>query len=173
MYICRGINHLIVLHMRQYEVTSRIAVFEMEELPVEDRELVEAACRVTESSYAPYSHFHVGAAARLSDGTIFVGSNQEAAAFPSGMCAERTTLYAALAQHPDQKVLALAIAAQTCGHFLEDPITPCGACRQVMLETEDRLGQDIRVLLYGTKGVHVLQNVKSLLPLYFVADCMK
>ena len=126
MYICRGINHLIVLHMRQYEVTSRIAVYEMEELPVEDRELVEAACRVTESSYAPYSHFHVGAAARLSDGTIFVGSNQEAAAFPSGMCAERTTLYAALA-----------------------------------------------LLLYGAKGVHVLQSVKSLLPIYFVADCMK
>ena len=159
--------------MRQYEVISRIAVYEMDELTAEDRELVEAARRATESSFSPYSHFQVGAAARLSDGTIFVGSNQEAAAFPSGMCAERTTLYAALAQHPGKKVLALAIAAQTGGHFLAEPITPCGACRQVMVETEDRRGQDIRVLLYGTRGVHVVRKVKSLLPLYFVADSMK
>ena len=159
--------------MRYYELTSRIAVYEMNELSVEDRELVEAAQRATESSFSPYSHFQVGAAARLSDGTIFMGSNQEAAAFPSGMCAERTTLFAALAQHPDLKILSLAIAAQTGGHFLADPITPCGACRQVMLEAEDRSGQDMRVLLYGTRGVHVLANVKSLLPLYFVSDNMK
>ena len=159
--------------MRKYEIVSRVEVYSPEELSVDDRQLVEAAMRATETSFAPYSHFHVGAAARLSDGTVFIGSNQEAAAFPSGMCAERTLLYSAMAQHPDMHILSIAIAAQTGGHFLEEPITPCGACRQVMLETEDRQKSDIRVLLYGTKGVHVLHCAKDLLPLCFVADSMK
>ena len=159
--------------MRRYEVRCSITVYQMEELPAEDRELVEAACESTHTSYSPYSHFQVGAAARLSDGTIFAGSNQEAAAFPSGMCAERTVLYAAQAQHPGKQVLALAIAAQTGGHFLAGPIPPCGACRQVILEAEDRAKHDISILLYGTEGVHVFENARALLPLYFVSDSMK
>ncbi|MCR4921227.1 MAG: cytidine deaminase [Bacteroidaceae bacterium] len=159
--------------MREYKVTCRITVYQMDELSAADRELVNAACEATKSSYAPYSHFRVGAAARLSDGTIFAGSNQEAAAFPSGMCAERTVLYAAQAQHPDKKVVALAIAAQTGGHFLDDPITPCGACRQVILEAEDRGKCDIRILLHGTKGIHVIGNARELLPLHFTSDNLK
>ena len=132
---------------------------------VEDRELVEAAQRATESSFSPYSHFQVGAAARLSDGTIFMGSNQEAAAFPSGMCAERTTLFAALAQHPDLKILSLAIAAQTGGHFLADPITPCGACRQFLAEfTRD---QDIEVLCAKAGNRYVSYKLSELLPYTF------
>ena len=159
--------------MREYEIKSSVKVYGMDELAADDRELVEAAKQATETSFAPYSHFQVGAAVRLSDGSIFVGSNQEAAAFPSGMCAERTLLFAAMAQHPGKRILTMAIAAQTGGHFLAEPITPCGACRQVMIEAEDRMGEDIRVLLYGTRGVHIVESVKSLLPLYFVADSMK
>ena len=159
--------------MRKYEIVSCVEVYALEELSSEDRQLVEAAKRATETSFAPYSHFRVGAAAQLSDGSLFIGSNQEAAAFPSGMCAERTLLYSAMAQHPDKRILSMAIAAQTGGHFLAEPITPCGACRQVMLETEDRQKSDIRILLYGTQGIHVLRCAKDLLPLCFVADSMK
>ncbi len=154
--------------MKEYEIQSRVRVCAPQELPADDRELLEAAQRATLTSHAPYSHFHVGAAARLSDGTLFFGSNQEAAAFPSGMCAERTLLYAVAAQHPGKRILALAIAAQTGGCFLDTPITPCGACRQVMIETEDRQQSDIRVLLHSTNGVHVLESVRQLLPLSFV-----
>lgn len=159
--------------MKKYDVVSHIVVYSPEELSAEDLELVNAAKQATETSFAPYSHFQVGAAARLSDGTIFCGSNQEAAAFPSGMCAERTALYAAAAQHPEQSVVALAIAAQTKGHFLAAPITPCGACRQVILETEHRFGCPMRILLYGEDGIHVLPDAKSLLPLHFVAENMR
>ncbi len=158
--------------MKQYDIVSSVTVFDWEELSPQDRQLIEAAKQATQTSYSPYSHFQVGAAALLANGVIFTGSNQENAAFPSGLCAERTTLFSANAHYPDQPVLALAVAAFTGDHFLREPIPPCGACRQVILEIEDRFKHPIRILLYGTDGVHVVDSVQALLPFQFVRDTM-
>ena len=136
-------------------------------------ELIKEAKSMTQKSYAPYSHFNVGAAVLLSDGTVGTGANQENAAFPSGLCAERTALFAANAQYPDQPVVALAIAAQKGRQFLAQPIPPCGACRQVISGVEDRYRQPIRILLYGTDGVLVSDGINPLFPLRFVDDNMR
>ena len=133
---------------------------------------MEAALKATEQSYAPYSKFHVGAAALLEDGTIVTGSNQENSAYPSGLCAERVTLFHAGHQYPDMPVVALAIAAATNGRQVES-ISPCGACRQVLLETEQRYGKPMKVLLCGTKEVVVAESAESLLPLCFGAKDLK
>ena len=159
--------------MREYKIEALMRIFEMAELSKADQELVEAAKRATAGSYAPYSKFRVGAAVRLQDGTIVCGANQENAAFPSGLCAERTALFAANAQYPDQPVVALAIAAQKGRQYLAQPISPCGACRQVISGVEDRYGQPIRILLYGTDGVFVSEGINPLLPLRFVDDNMR
>lgn len=156
--------------MREYKIEAILHLCEMAELSEMDCELVEAAKQATDGSYAPYSKFFVGAAARLSDGSIFLGANQENAAFPSGLCAERTALFAANAQYPLQPVVALAIAARKGSRFLAKPIPPCGACRQVISGVEDRFGQPIRILLYGTDGVLVSKGISPLLPLRFVDD---
>ena len=153
--------------MKEYTIQSTVRVYDWDELAAEDQKLVQAAKDATNGSYAPYSGFCVGAAARLGDGTIVIGSNQENVAFPSGLCAERTTLFAANAQHPDQPVMALAIAARNKDGFLSQPIPPCGGCRQVISGVEQRYNQPIRILLYGTAGIHVVDGIDSLLPLQF------
>lgn len=158
--------------MRQYDISTTVLVYSPDELPPLDRQLVEAAMQATHSSYAPYSRFCVGAAARLEGDVIVVGSNQENAAYPSGLCAERTALFAAGAQYPDRPVLALAVAARNGDCFLSDPIPPCGACRQVILEVEQRYRQPVRILLYGTQGVHVVDGIRALLPLCFTGQEM-
>ena len=159
--------------MKDLNIQIAIKIYEYEELNVADRELMDAACEATQRSYAPYSHVSVGAAARLDNGTIVTGTNQENAAYPSGLCAERTTLFYANSQYPDQAVTVLAIAARNeRGEFLEDPIPPCGACRQVMLETEKRFKHPMRILLFGKKGIYELRNVGALLPLSFDASAM-
>lgn len=139
----------------------------MDELPADDRQLVERAKAMTSSSYSPYSHFRVGAALRLADGSIFGGSNQENAAFPTGLCAERTAFFYAQANAPEEAPVAIAIAAQTAAGFTPKPVSPCGSCRQALLEAETRYGQPIRVLLYGEDGVYVVDSVRALLPLTF------
>lgn len=159
--------------MIEYKIEALMHIYETAELNEDDRQLVEAAKRATTNSYAPYSRFRVGAAVRLQDGTIVIGANQENAAFPSGLCAERTALFAANAQHPRQPVVALAIAARKGRRFLAKPIPPCGACRQVISGVEDRFGQPVRILLYGTDGVLVSEGISPLLPLRFVNDNMK
>jgi|GEM_PF-15929 len=131
-----------------------------------------AAKKAAGQSYAPYSKFHVGAAALLEDGTIVTGSNQENAAYPSGLCAERVALFHAGHQYPDMPVVALAIAAATNGRQVES-ISPCGACRQVLLEAEQRYGKPMKVLLCGTKEVVVAESAESLLPLCFGAKDLK
>lgn len=153
--------------MKEYTIQSTVRVYDWDELAAEDQKLVQAAKDATNGSYAPYSGFCVGAAARLGDGTIVIGSNQENVAFPSGLCAERTTLFAANAQHPDQPVMALAIAARNKDGFLSQPIPPCGGCRQVISGVEQRYNQPIRILLYGTAGIHVVDGIDALLPLQF------
>lgn len=159
--------------MKEIEIKSVFRVYGMDELSAEDRQLVEAAMEATKGSYAPYSKFRVGAAARLANGVVFTGANQENAAYPSGLCAERTTLFAANAQYPDQPVLALAIAARKGNRFLQAPISPCGACRQVISGVEDRFNHPVRILLYGTEGVYECRGIDALLPLRFVDADMR
>ena len=158
--------------MKEIEIKSLFRVYGMDELSQSDRELVSAAMEATKGSYAPYSKFRVGAAARLANGLVFTGANQENAAFPSGLCAERTTLFAANAQYPDQPVLALAIAARKGNRFMPTPISPCGACRQVISGVEDRFGHPVRILLYGTEGIYECNGIDALLPLRFVDSDM-
>lgn len=154
--------------MKSFTLTTEIKVYAMSELSETDIQLVKEAQKATSRSYAPYSHFHVGAAALLEDGNIVTGTNQENAAYPSGLCAERTTLFYANSQYPDQAVMALAIAARTeNGEQNKTPITPCGACRQVMVETEKRFGKPMRVLLCGSEEVYIAESAQSLLPLSF------
>ena len=159
--------------MEELTLKSTIIVARYEELNKEDKELIDAAKKMTNNSYAPYSKFNVGAALRLANGKIVTGSNQENAAYPSGLCAERTTLFFANSQYPDQAVTDLAIAAQSDDKFTDSPCPPCGACRQVIKETEDRYNQAIRILLYGQKAIYIIKGIKDLLPLQFNASFMK
>lgn len=141
-------------------------------LPEADAQLIEEAKTASKVSYAPYSKFHVGAALRLADGTIVRGSNQENAVYPVGCCAERTALYAAGANYPDTPVEAIAVAVwrEKDGLFLATPASPCGVCRQHLVETEMRFGNNIRVILYGTDYIYVLPSARLLLPLTFTGD---
>ena len=153
---------------------TRVKVCTIDELTTCDREVVDAAREATYRSYAAYSGFNVGAAVRLDDGTIVTGTNQENAAYPSGLCAERTTLFWANSQYPGKAVEVLAIAARTIEGELERPIPPCGACRQVILETEKRYDRAMRIILYGAKECYVIEDgVKSLLPLSFDSNFLE
>lgn len=157
--------------MNTIQLTIPVEVRQMNELGKEDLELVTKAIDATGNSYAPYSNFHVGACLRLSNGTSVIGANQENAAYPVGLCAERTALFAAQAQHPELSVLSIAIAARnTSGELTEKPISPCGSCRQAILEVEERYNQPVRILLYGRSGIYILRTIKDLLPLCFVSE---
>lgn len=160
--------------MEEIKIEITMQRCQMEELSDADRQLVEQARRATYKSYSPYSHFSVGAAVRLADDTIVCGANQENAAFPSGLCAERTAVFAAQANYPEQAVDTIAIAARGyTGEFLHSPITPCGACRQVILGMEDRYKKPVRILLNGESGTIVVRSIRDLVPLSFVDDNMK
>ena len=151
----------------------KISVFQPDEIPSEYISLIEEAKKQTQKSYAPYSEFHVGAAVLLENGIVVGGNNQENSAYPSGTCAERTAIFYANSQHPDIPVKLLAIAAFTNGKFTSEPVTPCGACRQVLLETENRYNQAIKVILYGIDKIYVFDSIKQLLPLSFGKDSLK
>ena len=154
--------------MKELELKSVIQACQMDELSAEEQHLVNLAIEATGRSYAPYSNFHVGAAVRLENGVEIIGCNQENAAYPSGLCAERTALFAAGAQYPDVGVEMLAIAARgTDGELQYEPVGPCGSCRQVIVESETRAGHPIRILLYGRKCVYVIDGIKKLMPLMF------
>lgn len=153
--------------MEERKVICYIKVAKYDELNDKDKLLVDTAKKQTENAYAPYSTFHVGAALELDNDIIIGGNNQENAAYPSGLCAERVAMFYANAQYPNTAVKTIAIAAYTKGEFLKKPITPCGSCRQVLLETENRYEKDIRVILYGTDEIIIIKNVKDLLPLSF------
>jgi cytidine deaminase len=154
--------------MKKLTIEIPYEVYSFGELNEEDRNLVETAREATRKSYAPYSKFHVGAAALLENGIVVTGNNQENVAYPSGLCAERTALFYANSQYPEVAIKALAIAARHAdGTPHQGIITPCGACRQVMMESEKRSGTPMRILLCGEKEVYVMESVKSLLPLSF------
>ena len=148
-------------------IETKIDVVTEGELTIEYQTLVNKAKDQVAKAYAPYSGFHVGAALMLANGEVFAGSNQENAAYPSGLCAERVAMFYANAQYPNVPVKAIAIAAYTAEQFLSSPITPCGACRQVLLESEMRFDNDIEVILYGTDEIYILKNIRQLMPLCF------
>jgi len=137
------------------------------ELPTKDKELLDVAIEATKNSYAPYSRFNVGAAVRLANGEIISASNQENAAYPSGLCAERVAIFYANSRFPDVKVEALAVTAAVNGNICENPTYPCGACRQVLAETELRSGNKIRIIIGGEKITQVIDSVDGLLPFVF------
>jgi len=153
--------------METYNIDIKITKCRADELSALDSELVESAKKATKNSYAIYSHFNVGAAVRLTDNEIIQGCNQENVAFPSGICAERSAIFAAQARHPDKPIVALAIAAFTGNKFTDDPVTPCGSCRQVMLQIEKRYNKPIKIILYGQKFCYIVSKVSDLLPLSF------
>ncbi len=160
--------------MKEMILQTKVKVCTVDELSAQDREVVDAARKATANSYAVYSGFNVGAAVRLAGGTIVTGTNQENAAYPSGLCAERTTLFWANSQYPDKAVEVLAIAARTADGELDRPIPPCGACRQVILETEKRYNTPVRIILYGAKECYVVEDgIKALLPLSFDAGFLE
>ena len=134
--------------MKNIELKINVQYLQLDELPKDEQELVAAAIKATDNSNAKYSHFRVGAALLLTDGSVVIGANQE-------------------------KMSKLAIAARNDAGLVRNPVTPCGSCRQVILEMEERYGQPIRILLYGTDGVYAVDTVRDLLPLCFVDGSMK
>lgn len=138
-----------------------------DEMIPEDRELVGAAIEAMSGAYAPYSHFHVGAAVRLSNGQIVRGSNQENAAFPSGLCAERTAMFAASSRYPDKDMLSIAIAGGVLGMLGTFPATPCGACRQVMAQYQAKSGKPMSVIMVADGLIWKFDRVDDILPLIF------
>lgn len=163
--------------MKEIEIRIPVRVVGYDELAEEDRRLVDAAKEATSRSLCTYSRFSVGAAILLADGTTVCGANQENAAFPSSMCAERTAAYWAAANHPGVAMKKIAVAAntyrmrrnpETCfeNSFQPSPIAPCGACRQALLEYENMYGP-VEVILYGADKIYILPSVASLLPVTF------
>lgn len=159
--------------MKTINLNIAIRHCQLDELTDADRELIDHAMKATDNAYAEYSHFYVGAALRLANGRIVIGANQENAAFPSGLCAERTAVFSAQANFPDQSIESLALVARNDNGLVDSPVTPCGACRQVLLGVEERYGMPMRILMYGKSGVYIVGSVKDLLPLSFVDSSMK
>ena len=159
--------------MKNKTIETKVTIYSFEELDNVKQHLINKAKEQVFKAYAPYSEFHVGAAIELENGEIFAGNNQENSAYPSGLCAERVAMFYANAQYPDVPVRTIAIAAYTNGKFLEQPVTPCGSCRQVLLETEMRFEKDINILLYGTNEIYQIENVRQLLPLCFEKSSLK
>jgi cytidine deaminase len=163
------------IFMRKISLDSTFEEYEsLESLPQADQLLVDEAKKAADDAYAPYSHFHVGAAVLLDNGKVIRGNNQENAAYPSGLCAERVAFFATGAQHPGEKIKAIAITAYPEGKKLPSvPVSPCGDCRQVMAEYEHRYGQNIRLIMEAGNGKYIVsESVKNLLPFLFSADSM-
>ncbi len=139
----------------------------IEQMNPEDRELAQAAINATKHSYAPYSKFNVGAAVMLEDGEIITGSNQENAAYPSGLCAERTAMFYASANRPDKAMTKIAVAAGQDGKLCDSPATPCGACRQVMAQYQTKGGRNMEIILVGGKRIWKFEKVDDILPFIF------
>ena len=154
--------------MKQRAYTVRMYEYDrLDELSDEQVLLVNSAIKAARDAYAPYSEYHVGAALRLANGEIIIGSNQENAAYPSGICAERVAIFYAGARHPDVAVQSIAIAAIREGILQEGPVAPCGACRQVLYEKESQGDGSMELVLYGSKKIQVINRVTDLLPIPF------
>ena len=160
---------------RKIEIKSEIYEYNsIEELSEGDRQLLEHASNAADLAYAPYSNFYVGAALLLENGKMLRGNNQENVAYPSGLCAERVAIFAAGAQFPDIPITTIAVTAKSKSFKVNEPVSPCGACRQVMAEYENRYGSNIRLILQGEEGrIHITDSVKVLLPFMFNSEKLK
>jgi len=158
--------------MQRQKFEFSFDVFEsIDELSQEDQQLLKEARRATENAYAPYSNFHVGAAAKLANGKIIGGSNQENASFPVGICAERVLLSSASSIYPGIAIETMAVSYESKTIKSDHPISPCGMCRQSLQEFESRLKKPIRLILGGMEGkVYVIQSSSQLLPLAFTSE---
>ncbi|MDR3262447.1 MAG: cytidine deaminase [Tannerella sp.] len=152
--------------METEKIEIPVRKLRIEELSGEEKQWMDAAVAAAGQAYAPYSGFRVGAVVVLANGMLVTGNNQENAAYPSGLCAERVALFSASAHYPDIPVTALALAAVREG-AVQPYIAPCGACRQVLLETEQRFNYPVRLLLCGCEAVRIVDSAASLLPLAF------
>ncbi|MGM8363742.1 cytidine deaminase [Flavobacterium sp. ARAG 55.4] len=155
--------------MEEITITTKFAVFDnTEQLPDEIKCLFEQATEIQKNAHAPYSNFRVGAAIALDSGKIVLGSNQENAAYPSGLCAERVALYQAASNFPESKILKIVIAAAPEATGIPVPITPCGSCRQSIAEYEIKQESPIEIYFMGEKGkIYKSESLKNLLPLLF------
>ncbi|GAB1307558.1 cytidine deaminase [Urechidicola sp. KH5] len=155
--------------MKKLQLTTSITVYDdVTELPKDVQQLMNAAIDVRKNAYAPYSQFLVGAALLLDNGTIVTGSNQENAAYPSGLCAERVAVYYAGAQYPDAKILRIAITAGSIHETLTEPVAPCGSCRQSLSEYEKKQNAPMEVYFMGETGKIIkTDTLHDLLPLAF------
>ena len=158
--------------MKKIEITAAFREFaSIEELEDGEKKLMMEARKAAQDAYAPYSQYRVGAALLLENGIVIRGNNQENAAYPSGLCAERVAIFYAGANHPDVPVKAIAITALSDNHKIDYAVGPCGACRQAIAEYEYRFNHEIKILMMGEEGnVLVAESIKSLLPLTFNPD---
>lgn len=160
--------------MKTKEIKISISEFEnLNELPVADQQLVLKARAVAMNAYAPYSNFLVGAALKLADGTVVTGNNQENASSPMGICAEQVALSWANANYPDVAVETLVVTARNQSGKMADRVSPCGACRQVMLETQSRFKRPMRIILDSLYKIEIINNAESLLPLSFNGNSLR
>jgi len=153
------IKREIITTVKEYESAA--------ELPAEYQRIIIDSKNASMRAYSPYSGFNVGASVLLENGEIISGNNQENAAYPSGLCAERVAIFYANSKFPEIPVKAIAICAFNKNGFLKTPITPCGSCRQVILETEMRFNTPIAIILIGQKTIQIIENISQLLPLSF------
>ena len=155
--------------VEKIKIYSEISVYQtLSDLPEDIQKLMAQAIAIREMAYAPYSHFRVGAALKLDNDIVVTGNNQENAAYPSGMCAERVAIWAAGSQYPDQKILQMAITARSENHKLDQPIPPCGACRQAIAEYEIKQDKNIEIYFMGEVGkIYKSDSLHDLLPLLF------
>lgn len=160
--------------MKTAEKTLRYTIYSaLEELPESLQKLLRHARNETKKAYAPYSNFKVGASVLMNNKKMIGGNNQENAAFPSGLCAERTAIFYAHSQYPDEGIEAIAITALYKGEITHETIKPCGACCQVLSETERRSGKAITIILDGQDQIEVLSGVSQLLPFRFSGEELK
>jgi cytidine deaminase len=158
--------------MKEQKFAFSFEVYDsIDELNADDRELLSEAQNVTSKAYAPYSNFHVGAAARLDNGKIVTGTNQENASYPVGICAERVLLSSVSSFYPDEGIFAIAISYYSKIVKSDHPIAPCGMCRQALNEFEGRIDKPIRLILGGIEGkIYVIKSASQLLPLAFDSE---
>ena len=161
--------------MEKKEIISEFIEYSSaDELPEEERELILLAGNAAKDAYAPYSNFNVGAAVLMSNGKIITANNQENAAYPSGLCAERIAVFSAVAQNPGIKIKSIAIIATSQNVNIDKPVSPCGACRQVIAEYEILYKSEIKILMSGNTGkVFGTNSIKNLLPLLFNSSSLK
>ncbi len=159
--------------MEDITLKSVVKFCQLDEMDADAQKLIKRAVEATKNSYSPYSHFCVGAAIRLADGTIIIGANQENAAFSVTLCAERSAIFNAQSNYPNVPITHIAIAAKNENGIVSTPVSPCGSCRQVLLEMEQRYKNKIQIYLFGTNGVYIVNGIQDILPLSFTDDSMR